>query len=344
MITDILFFILKHGFLLGIIGLFFHNLEISLTPLKALHLIISLIILEYYAYTIHKSFFAYQKKKTELRIRTEEETEIIENFLNDKLEYQKSEPLKELISKINTYDFLAKLKEKYKDQISEKLSQAQRILEKFNHKEEIEELEKKREDLNDTIKFLIRQEKELTQTEEERIGELREEMNLEENKIFQESELTDKKADLLIKEGYEQTNQYSVIEEENISVYIKPVMNHSKAHMFLVWEIKRILNFWYEADDIREHLTKDADITFKYNKKTYALEVETSSLLKKKEQAKEKVKYLNRKYKDRWMFVVSNRNDVSKYKKLGFVTERKQVTKNLDKLLKIDTPNNRVCG
>lgn len=67
------------------------------------------------------------------------------------------------------------------------------------------------------------------------------------------------------------------------------------------------------------------------------MEIETGNLLQKRKQCSDKVKALNKKYKDRWMFIVSNKNLVTKYKKLGLATHRKGVKKNLEKMLKINT-------
>ncbi len=342
MAKNIFFFIIKHGALLGIAFPFILSIKISTSPFGLVHLVLTLIILEYYAYSIHQFLFDFQDKRRKLRIKKFEESKLIDKFLNAKLDYSKSSELLELISIIKNTEFLPKLKEMYNQKIEEKMIYAERLLEKLQHQEEIQELELKKSQLNNNIQYLIKQEKEMTQTEEERKEDLKGEMNLEENKVFEESDLTDEKANFLLEEGYEQTNQYSIMEEGNISVYIKPVLNHSKSHMFLVYELKQILEHWYEAENIEEHLTKDADLTFKYNKKIYALEVETGTLLKKKDQARDKVEYLNRKYQNRWMFIVTNRNQVAKYKKLGIVSERKQVTKNLDKMLKLRTPLDRV--
>jgi hypothetical protein len=97
------------------------------------------------------------------------------------------------------------------------------------------------------------------------------------------------------------------------------------------------LKTFIDGDSIREHLTKDADITFKYEDKWYALEIETGNLLRKRKQLEEKVAYLNKKYKKRWMFIVSNKNLVSHYRKYGFATPRKGVEENMQKYLKIAT-------
>ena len=102
--------------------------------------------------------------------------------------------------------------------------------------------------------------------------------------------------------------------------------------------ITKYLEENYEAiTKIQEHETKDADITFKHNNKYYAIEIETGTLLKKPKQLAEKISYLNTKYKDRWMFIVTNKNNLSKYKKLGFATQRTSFEKDLKKWLKINT-------
>ena len=87
--------------------------------------------------------------------------------------------------------------------------------------------------------------------------------------------------------------------------------------------------------NIQEHLTRDADLTFEFNSKKYAIEVETGNLIYKKEQLKEKLQYLNRKYsKKRWVFVVSNRDLLKKYKKYGLSTTRRGVLKTLQEMLR----------
>ncbi len=68
-------------------------------------------------------------------------------------------------------------------------------------------------------------------------------------------------------------------------------------------------------------------------KKVYALEIETGNLLSKKVQLKAKVTTLNRKYGKRWMFVVSNQEDLPLYRKWGKSTQRTEVEKVLEKWL-----------
>ncbi|MEK6885336.1 MAG: hypothetical protein AABX17_00020 [Nanoarchaeota archaeon] len=156
-----------------------------------------------------------------------------------------------------------------------------------------------------------------------------------ENIVFIKSKLSKNQIKALEKKGYKQTNEYSVKENKFIRVLVKPDSNHTKTHAFLVWDTIRLLKNFKGVKNIQEHETVDADITFNFNKKRYALEIERGDLLRKKKQAQEKVEWLNRKYRKRWMFIVSNKNNLYKYNELGFSTQRKQVLENLKRLLKI---------
>ena len=85
---------------------------------------------------------------------------------------------------------------------------------------------------------------------------------------------------------------------------------------------------------IQEHLTRDADLTFEFKGKEFALEIEKGELLRKHQQLKEKIYYLNKKYPQRWMIIVSNRDFFTKYKKFGFTSTRKRLSEDLAKLLR----------
>ena len=154
-----------------------------------------------------------------------------------------------------------------------------------------------------------------------------------ENIVFIKSKLSKNQIKALEKKGYRQTNEYSVKENKFIRVLVKPDSNHTKTHAFLVWDTIRLLKTIEGIKNIQEHETVDADITFNFNNKRYALEIERGDLLRKDKQAQEKVIELTRKYRKRWMFIVSNKNFLSGYQKLGFSTQRKQVSENLRKLL-----------
>ena len=81
------------------------------------------------------------------------------------------------------------------------------------------------------------------------------------------------------------------------------------------------------------------DIVFISNGKTYAIEVETGSVMKNMKKFREKVEQLNLNYKDRWFFVPTNKNLVQKYRKYGKTVDPRCISKFLERLLK----NNKIC-
>jgi hypothetical protein len=128
---------------------------------------------------------------------------------------------------------------------------------------------------------------------------------------------------------------FHYLKKKYIRVLVKSRPSNSEKHNFLVWDTLRLLREFKEIKNIQEHLTVEADITFYFKNKKYALEIETGTLLKKKKQTEEKIDYLNKKYHKRWMIIVSNKNLLPKYQKLGFSSQRNKVFENLNKLLEI---------
>ena len=141
----------------------------------------------------------------------------------------------------------------------------------------------------------------------------------------------------LLEEGYEQVNEYCVFEKKIITALVNREPNCSNTHTFLVWSVKRLLESYKGIHSIREHDTKEADISFVYKGEDFALEIETGSLLGKRVQTERKIKQLSNNYGKRWMFVVSNKKLMPKYHKLGFSTQRADFAKNLEKLINFDT-------
>lgn len=154
------------------------------------------------------------------------------------------------------------------------------------------------------------------------------------NRVFKKENLSKKEFQALIDDGYKQVNEFCVLEKKRIPVLIKPFGNHTISHEFLVWSTKRLLKNTEGIRKIQEHLTRDADLTFEFNKKEFAIEIEKGELLRKHKQLKEKIDYLNKNYSKRWMIVVSNRNFFTRYKKYGFTSTRNRLSENLSKLLR----------
>ena len=285
----------------------------------------------------HKKLFIFLEDRREREELVDNEQERIEGFLKDKLEYN-SERLNELIDDIESADFLPESMEPFEDKLNEKISQAKKLVEELKHKERIEQLEMKTREEEDKLEKIKIEQQELLKTEEQEKKDTLKSLNIEETKVFYADELSGEELEVLLENGFKQKNEYDIFEKENVTVLVKQILNHSPTHTFLAWSVFSFLRANFpEVENLKEHETRDADITFDFEGKTFALEIEMGNLLRKKKQLAEKVKYLNRKYKKRWMFLVSNKNLVSKYRKHGITTQRKDVGENIEKLMKLNT-------
>jgi|GEM_PF-2483888 len=215
-------------------------------------------------------------------------------------------------------------------ELRKQLKTAKKLLEELQVKRIIEELKEETKQAKKEFEEAQRQKEIDTRREKERIeGELK----MYENDIYIKKNLTKKQIEILKENGYKQINEYCVFERKIITILIKTELNHSPTHEFLVWSAKRLLEETEGVYNIQDHLTRNADITFNFRNRKFALEIELGSLLRKKKQCAEKVKYLTEKFKNKWMFIVSNKNLLQDYKKLGFATPRNRVCENLQKLL-----------
>jgi hypothetical protein len=110
---------------------------------------------------------------------------------------------------------------------------------------------------------------------------------------------------------------------------LKPIGNESLQHCFLTNEIyyyiKKLTN------QVQIFHSAKPDIVFQtQNNEIYAIEVETGKSYKNAiKKLKQKVKLLKQEYKDNWFFVVTNRNLVKKYKKIGRTYEKRNITNKL---------------
>lgn len=222
--------------------------------------------------------------------------------------------------------------------LMEKIEEVRPLLEelriKARRKTELDRFKEEKERLQYDVQSLKKEKISLLRNEELRREMILDDLEARSHHVFKKDELTDDQISALLEDGYQQNNEFCVYEKKTIAFLIKPKLNHSATHTFLVWSTKKFLETIKEIRYIDENLTKDADLVFKYDGKEFALEIETGSLLGKRAQTEEKIKLLNRKYGKRWMFIVSNKNLLPKYRKLGFSTQRSDVDKSLKKLLK----------
>lgn len=219
---------------------------------------------------------------------------------------------------------------KYKDKLhslQEDIESGQQEIRSVNF--EIEEIEKRYQ--------------EKLRAEEREQKKVLSELNIFENTVFKKSQLTEIEIKALLENNFEQTNEFSVFEKKQITVLVKKVLNHSLTHTFLVWDIIRLLETIEGIYNIQVHLSVNSDITFTFHNFAFSIEVETGTLLGKTKQIEDKKKYLDRKYPGRSIVVVSHKDLVWQYRKLGFFsTQRNDVEENLKKMLKSATQLKRV--
>ncbi len=310
--------------------------------LKVLLIVITLWVITHVLFKIITSL--YQKrinylfeKKSRLNLIKTEMAEV-EELLSKAFLINERDLMKEIESlkrKIPLYEKYRELS-KFVPELKKRIINGRNLLEELQRKRIIEEINRETERARKDLEEAKRQKEIGTMREKERIGR---ELEMYWNNIYIKKYMNKKQIEILKENGYKQINEYCVYEKKIITVLIKTEMNHSPTHEFLVWSTKRILEQIDGVDKIQDHLTKNADITFKFKNKKFALEIELGSLLRKKSQLRKKVEYLNENFKKKWMFIVSNRNLLQDYKKLGFSTQRNRMYENIYKLLQNAHPS-----
>ncbi len=299
--------------------------------------LISLPFLLYLNYRLHFRAFEKKRQLEEEKRKAEEKRDEIKELLNESIEYLSSEDLNSLTMNLDKAIIFCKESDElecYLDELYEKYEEAEEQMEIAVHREQVSELREREEELKEKIQSLKYEKEEREHEARDKRDVILEDLEIYENPVFRREDVSEKEVGALLEEGYFRINEYCPYEQKMITILVKPAMQHSKTHTFLVWSIKKILEEMEGVKNVREHLTKDADLTFVHDRKTYALEIETGTLLGKKEQLKEKIVSLNRKYQTRWLILVSHRDLLSKYRDFGRVATRKNVRKMLEKLLK----------
>ena len=309
-------------------------LVIVLITFSVFLLIFVIKIFSYLVISVAEAISSYFYKRRFIKNETIE----IENLLDTEAELDEQK-LRLLIEKLRFKLIICKTLRKlkhFRPKLKKRIKTCLELLEKSKKKRFVFEMQNLKE-------MLIREVQDLD--EEKRIKESYDEpddyviyckLKADQKDVFKKDRLSKKQVHSLEKYGFVQKNEYSMIEHKYFRYLIRPKSNHNPTHAFLVWEIQNLLKNIKGVSKIKEHLAVDADVTFKFKNRYYAIEVERGDLLRKKDQTRIKLEYLNKKYRNRWMFLVSNKNLLQKYSKLGFSTQRSQVLQNLKKLLKID--------
>ena len=336
----ILGLIVKNQSKIDNISYFFHSLLPSSQNWK-IYVIIALPLILFINYKINSWIKGRINKSEEERELVRYSSEDIKRLFEIDLEKMYSlskvtdfiNDLKGMLKYVRKYAML----KHYSSRLKEKIKESKIRLNKLVESEKEDMLRDRVHELEDEIRILDenkrRKEFEEGQADDKRLNAL----HVNDNPVFVKSNLSEKQIDLLLNNGYSYLNEFCVNHGKIIQVLVKPTLNHSKTHTFLVWSVKRYLNKLKEVSHVQDFDTVGADITFKSNGEKFAIEIETGSLLSKKFQLSQKVDSLNEKYKDGWMFIVSNKNLLPKYRKFGVVTSRSEFPKTLKKLLKTAT-------
>lgn len=226
---------------------------------------------------------------------------------------------------------------RFEKPLFEQMKDARETLRELKYEAKVGELDFKKEKIRVEIENLKEEKKREENREKDRLYQVESNLHMHKRNAFFRDSLNYEEKTILHKNGYEDSNQYDILRKKVVPVLVKKIMNHTAQHTFLVWSVERFLEMIEGVKYLQHHDTRWPDITFTYNEIDYALEIETGPLLRKKTQAAKKVKYLNKNYPGRWIFIVSNKNLLPAYRKLGPATQRSGVVKVIKELLEIAT-------
>ena len=300
-------------------------------------LILPFILIINYNLNISLSNFLYQRKAK--KERTEQERENIKKLLKAdimKLSLNGLIKFKKGLSKKRGMLYELKDLKEFDNALWEREKKCRALIRKLRKQKVLDKYHQERERLEKENEEIRKENERLRLEQENKIYRILNELDSDKKRVFFRDELSEEEIEALHEDDFEDANEYDVCEKRVIPVLVKRIMNHSRTHTFLVWSVQRLLEEIEGVEEIETYDTKNADITFKYKKGSFAIEIEIGSLLKKKKQLREKVKFLNRHFEDRWLFVVSNKNLLSQYRKLGPTTQRSEVEKTIKKWLNPD--------
>ncbi len=151
--------------------------------------------------------------------------------------------------------------------------------------------------------------------------------------IHKETDLDKEQIKILEKQDYVRSRHVALGKEGPQVYYIRPRANESTAHYFLTMQIKQYLES--KSIEVRTPNSREADIIFTANNQTWAIEVETGSVKKKKpEMFKQKIEQLNKKYGDNW-FIVLTKKDLKKHyrSKRYKIVQKSKIIEKIDKII-----------
>src|SRR3989338_5052476 len=147
------------------------------------------------------------------------------------------------------------------DAIDEKIEEIDREFPIQVKEERVEMLQDKEEELKERIGDLKREKDEKERALKEKEEASLEELDIYNNPVFLDEDLTQKEKDLLKKHGYKRTSEFCVDKKKLINVLVKPAMRHSVTHTFLVWSVLQMLNRIRGITDVQTKDTRSEEHT-----------------------------------------------------------------------------------
>lgn len=147
---------------------------------------------------------------------------------------------------------------------------------------------------------------------------------------FKKKDLNKEEIRYLASKKYKVIKKKGLMDAKKEEYLIKPRFNESDTHCFTIYDIANYLK--KKEIDVKLYTTKKPDIVFELNKKKMAIEVETGAVLKSKSRMNEKIGVL-KKYNE-WFFVVTDRNQISKYKEFGESVDLRYLRSKLKNILR----------
>lgn len=136
----------------------------------------------------------------------------------------------------------------------------------------------------------------------------------------------------LLNHGYQIQRYKDLMTGKMTRFIIQPRSNESPMHFFLTRNIAEYLE--KNGIEVELYATVKPDIVFKIHGEMYAIEIETGSAFTKRKNFNTKLKLLEEKY-DKWLFVVTKRHMVQRYKLYGNTVDKRYVKGRLDKFIKL---------
>jgi hypothetical protein len=157
-------------------------------------------------------------------------------------------------------------------------------------------------------------------------------MQKNESRVYRISDINSDKESELEDQGYQKVLVRNLKGQQALYLF-KPFFHESPRHAITIFEISEYIK-QYPNVKVKQFLSRSPDIVFTINKKKYAIEIETGTILKRnKEQFYGKIANLKYYYNKNWFFVVTDRNLVKSYRRFGKTCSKRNVLRKIDKIV-----------